>query len=244
MPVDAGLVVPPGNPLLSVLMHGSPPPDASGSGSRLRTIERRLPRRATWPGARPILGGLLVAVAALIAFVASRPAETGMEVLVAARDLPAGAVLGLDDLALAELDVPAAVGDRLIADPDEVLGATLRADLAANEPLWRSAVADTIDDGPAFELALELGEAQAVGARLRPGDRVLIVTGVDDPDGVATTQLGPALVTALTSPTDGIGGGSLVVVLGVDDAGLATALGALDDADVRLVRLGSGADRP
>ncbi len=222
-------------------MHGSPPPDASGPGRRSRTIDRRLPRRATWPGARPLLGGLLVAVAALIAFVASRPAGGDVDVLVLARDLPAGAVLGLDDLAVAEVEVPGAVGDRLIADVDEVLGATLRADVAANEPLLRSSIDDVIDDGPAFELALDLDEAQAVGARLRPGDQVLVVADADDApaDGTTTVQLGPALVTASTSPTEGIGGGSLVVVLGVDDAELATALGAVDDADVRLVRLGA-----
>ncbi|MEO1062986.1 MAG: SAF domain-containing protein [Actinomycetota bacterium] len=211
-------------------------------GRRLGTIERRLPRRATWPGARPLLGGLLVAVAALIAFVAARPAEGGTDVLVAARDLPAGAVLGLDDLAIAEIDAPGLVIERLVTDPDAVVGATLRGDLAANEPLVRSSVDDTVDHGPAFELALDLDEAQAVGARLRTGDRVLIVTSDDEAD--EPSQLGPALVTGLTSPTEGIGGGSLVVVLGVDDSDLARSLGAIDDADVRLVRLGSGTDRP
>ncbi len=183
-------------------------------------------------------------MAALIAFVASRPAERGVDVLVAARDLPAGAVLGLDDLAVAEVDVPDAVVDRLVADVDEAVGTTLRADVAANEPLLRSAVDEAADDGPAFELALDLDEAQAVGARLRPGDRVLVVTDADDATGDdgTTVQLGPALVTALTAPSDGIGGGSLVVVLGVDDAELAASLGALDDADVRLVRLGRADD--
>ncbi|MEM8902189.1 MAG: SAF domain-containing protein [Actinomycetota bacterium] len=219
-------------------MHGPPPPDVTRSGGRTRTIDRRLPRRATWPAARPLLGGLLVALAALVAFVASRPAEGGIEVLVAADDLPAGAVVGLDDLAVAEVDGPTALTDRLVTDADGVLGATLRSDVAANEPLLRSAIDDAVDDGPAFELALDLDVAQAVGARLRPGDRVLVVAETDDDTVV---QLGPALVTSLSTPTEGIGGGSLVVVLGVDDGTLAAELAGLRDVDVRLVRIGAAA---
>ena len=125
-----------------------------------------------------------------------------------------------------------------MTDADGVLGATLRSDVAANEPLLRSAIDDAVDDGPAFELALDLDVAQAVGARLRPGDRVLVVAETDDDTVV---QLGPALVTSLSTPTEGIGGGSLVVVLGVDDGTLAAELAGLRDVDVRLVRIGAAA---
>ncbi|MEM9034341.1 MAG: SAF domain-containing protein [Actinomycetota bacterium] len=199
---------------------------------------RRLPARPSWPGARPVLGGLLVALAALIALAASSGGSDSTDVVVAVRDLPAGVVLGPEDLALAAIDAPDVVLDRSVTDPAEVVGTTLRVDLAANEVVQRSAV-DAVDvDTDRFELALDLAEAQAVGGRLRPGDQVLVVSGGDEP-----VELGPARVASVAAPVDALGGAGVVVVLGVDDPELARALGTLDDGDVRLIRITPGGDR-
>jgi Flp pilus assembly protein CpaB len=178
-----------------------------------------------------------VAIAALIAFATTQGDDAGIEVIVAARDLPAGVVLTADDLALAEVDLPAPVAARAVADPDLAIGATLRVELGASELVQRSALDEVVDDGTAFEVAVELDEAAAVGGRLRAGDRVLVVVAGDEP-----AQLGPVLVTAVAPPDDAIGGRGVVVVLGVDDGALIGELGALGDDDLRLVRLAPGAD--
>lgn len=179
-----------------------------------------------------------MALAALIALAASSGGSDSTDVVVAVRDLPAGVVLGPEDLALAAIDAPDVVLDRSVTDPAEVVGTTLRVDLAANEVVQRSAV-DAVDvDTDRFELALDLAEAQAVGGRLRPGDQVLVVSGGDEP-----VELGPARVASVAAPVDALGGAGVVVVLGVDDPELARALGTLDDGDVRLIRITPGGDR-
>lgn len=215
-------------------MHGTTAPEVTATAGPGRT-PRRLPSRPGWPGARPVLGGLLVAVAALIALAATRNDDSSTDVVVVARDLPAGVVLGPDDLAVAAIDAPELILDRAVTDPDELIGATLRADLGANELIQRSAVDAVGVDTERFELALDLAEAQAVGGRLRPGDEVLVVSGGDEP-----VELGPARVTSVAEPIDALGGAGVVVVLGVDEPALARALGVLDDDDLRLIRIAPG----
>ena len=121
------------------------------------------------PGLRALAGGALVVAAAALAWVASRPpVDTSTVVVVAARDLEAGALLVPADLATASVDGPDVVVDALIRDPDTVLGARTAVALTRGAPLR---VDDTTvrTDAPAAEVAVELEPDAALANRLRVG---------------------------------------------------------------------------
>lgn len=201
-------------------------PGLSPTRRRLRAVRHQLRRR------RRLVAAVLAGVAALAAVraVAPPPPET-VEVLLAARDLPAGTVLTDDDLTLRPF--PSALLPTGTAEA--AAGRVLAAPLARGE-----VVTDVRLVGPA------LAEAQpgdtvvpvrlpdpGMAALLRPGDEVdLLAT---DP-GTGETSLVAAAVTVLATPTGvpagpgGAGGGpdgALVVVATSPDAAVRLASAGL-----------------
>jgi Flp pilus assembly protein CpaB len=144
-------------------------------------------------------------------------------VVVAVRDLPAGAVLTADDLELAHWPpelVPAGGGE----SPDELTGRTLAGALRDGEP-----VTDVRLVGPGFTALLEPDEQAipvrladlAVAASLRPGDRVDVLAtaeGSDVADVVASATL------VLFAPSEGDDGAVWLAVPPETAARLAGAM--------------------
>jgi Flp pilus assembly protein CpaB len=175
---------------------------------RLRAVRHQLRRR------RRLIAAALTAVAALAALrtLAPPPIET-VEVLVAARDLPSGSLLGEDDLVAR--DWPAD-----LAPPDAAVRAAGRV-LAA--PIGRGeALTDVRLVGPGLALAhpgetvvpVRLPDA-GMAALLHAGDEVDLMA--TDP-GTGEAALVARDVTVLATPTGvpegpaGGSGGALVVV--------------------------------
>jgi len=175
---------------------------------RLRAVRHQLRRR------RRLIAAALTAVAALAALrtLAPPPAET-VEVLVAARDLPSGSLLGEDDLVVRDWPTD-------LAPTDAAIGATGRV-LAA--PIGRGeVVTDVRLVGPGLALA-HPGET-VVPVRLPDAGMAALLSAGDEVDLVATDPgTGEAAlvardVTVLATPTGvpegpaGGSGGALVVV--------------------------------
>ncbi|MDT0166785.1 SAF domain-containing protein [Actinotalea sp. AC32] len=167
---------------------------------------------------RPVLAALavlLIVGGAAVAGLLALRADARTPVLVAARDIAAGAEITRDDLTTAPV---AADGTMLVpADrADEVLGTYARTGISAGQLLDTAMVTQTATLQPglvAVGAVLEAGRAPASG--LLPGD---VVQLVDVADG--STLVPDALVSSARSQGDGDAVGSsrgLVATLIVDD---------------------------
>jgi Flp pilus assembly protein CpaB len=140
----------------------------------------RRPRRAD---PRAIVGIVLTlaALAGSVAFWVS--ATDARPVLVATRDLPAGATLSSADLGIAYMRVDDAVyGAALPADTlQSLVGRQLGEPIHAQQVLARAQIADQPVLGPdQVAITLPARPDSAVDGRLRPGDAVQILLTVSD----------------------------------------------------------------
>lgn len=198
------------------------------SFDRLRRL-RRAVRRQVLIRRRPLAALCVgIAVAAGVHAVTAPPPPT-VEVLGAARDLPAGAVLGDDDLNLVALP-PDAVPEGSIAD---AVGRTLAAPVRAGEPITdvRLVGSDLADAHPDLTtLPVRLPDA-GLADLLETGDRIDLIA-TDPQAGGSRVVAADALVLATPPTPDATGATSpagALVVLGVSPASVA----GLTEASVR-----------
>lgn len=146
------------------------------------------------------------------------------QVIVAARDLATGTVLGSSDLHAMPWsgnNVP----DALLSSPDEPVGQVLNGPLRAGEPLTRTRLgAGSLLQGlPQGSVMVQLTSASATGVSLaRAGDRVDVLSTADG--AVIATDL---QVLAITGGNAG-------------ESALGSGVGAGDDAGAQAVILASG----
>lgn len=166
---------------------------------------------------RRVAAAILVGLAAVLAVVSGREPAHGDTVVVAARDLTPGTVLGASELALHALPAPL-VPDGTARSPTAVLGRTLAAPVRRGEPLTdvrlaSSELARAITTNPdAMSVPLRLADP-GVAALLHPGATVDVVTAGerrDEPVVLAHS----ARVLAVLETTTRTGGheGKLVLV--------------------------------
>lgn len=143
------------------------------------------------------------------------PAEPSFEVLVAARDLPAGAVLAADDLTTVALR-PDTAPDGVLTDTAEATGSVLAAAVRSGEPLTdvRLVGPDLTGGAPGtIALPVRLSDAAQAGL-LQVGDEIdLLAT---DPESRTTTTVTSgvpvlAVPDADTGATDALTGRLIVV---------------------------------
>ena len=193
------------------------------------TATRRTLRR-TVLARRRLLAGLFAAVAVasgLHAATAAPPART--PVLVAAHDLPAGAVIGTRDVRRVGF-APGSVPDGLAEDPE---GRTLAAPLRAGEPVTDvRLVGPALTDGYPGLVAVpvRLPDAGMAGL-LRVGDRIDLVSA--DPQGRSAEVVAAGVpVLALPDTPTEVGAAGLtgrLVVVGAEHGDVAR----IADASVR-----------
>jgi Flp pilus assembly protein CpaB len=200
-------------------------------------------RRRRWPAPRQVaagLGAVLLAVASgVLAAGRERPAGPPRSdervVLVAARDLAAGAVPGAADLRMARLPADAVPADALGAAP--AAGAALAAPLRRGDLLTRR----DLDGGPPTPglrgYALAVGEGVEAGP-LAPGDRVDVLAASA---GAATTVLTAAPVLRVVP---GDQGRAALVVLGVSPRGAEALAAARAGRAITLVQAPAGPPPP
>ena len=200
-------------------------------GRRSLNARQRLARRARW---RRWSAALLAAVAAAVTLSTLAPRATessGREVLVAVRDLPAGAVVTRDDVEVVRRPASTVPETGLTAYADVVGRTTATAlstrDVVTSERLVGAAL---LAGQPAGSVAMSVPVLD-VGEATRPGTRVdLYATG----SGEAAAS--DVVVLAVRRPAESsvLGGGSspqLTVALDAGDAArVARSLSALDGA--------------
>ena len=188
------------------------------------TAPPRLRRRPAVAG----LGIALVALGGLAAGWLATSMDDSTPVVVAAREVYRGQVIGPEDLAVANISglSPAAVlpGDQV----DAVVGQTATTDLQAGVPVAPGSVSTETVPGPGESVVgILLAPGQLPTVELRPGDRVRIVatprTQDDAPTSVAP---GASAVVAGTSLDETSGHTVVNVVLPAPQAPEVAALAA------------------
>jgi len=185
-----------------------------------------LRRRRALPGSRAVVGGLLVAAAAIGLFAAYTRASSGpaTSYVVVRHQMAAGARLSAGDLTVAPMDLPPELASGVFTSVDEVAGSTLIAPLGAGELVQPSALVAARTGGPGRVVSFPFEAARLGG--LKQGERVDVVatygTGADAYTAVVLTR---ALVVDVDRSEPALGDqSSAVLTLGLDDAAAEVAL--------------------
>lgn len=201
---------------------------------------RTVRRRRGLPGSRAVVGGLLVAAAAVGLFAAASRNTAGPRhsYVVARHDLAAGARLQAADLALAPMDLAPEVRPRTFESTQPLVGATLVAPLGAGELVQASAVVDRRADAASRELTFVLDRGR-LGTGIKTGERAdLLATYGTGNDAFTTVVVRQALLVGIDRPRTSAGDtGPATVTVALDDPNDALALAhALQLGKVTLVR--------
>lgn len=206
---------------------------------------RRLRPRRGLPGGRAVVGGLLVAVAAVGIFAAVSGAGRGPSTryYVAADDLAAGTVLTSGDLEPVAIEVPERLRDRVFTDPDALIGAVVVGPLSEGELIQAGGLASGTDaEVPTFSVSLARADANA--GELSRGDFVqVLATYGADTSATTITLSTDARIVSISDGEDSIAAsGQVVVRLQVPDAQQRAAIvNATVAGRLSLIRV-SGAD--
>jgi Flp pilus assembly protein CpaB len=220
-------------------LPGSSPSAAEGSSGR-----RIRPRRGL-PGGRAVVGGLLVAVAAVGIFAAVSGAGRGPSTryYVAARDISAGTTLTAEDLEAVAIEVPERMENRVFSDPDALIGAITVGPLSEGELVQAGGLATGADaEIPTFSVAV--GKADANAGELTRGDYVQVfATYGTDTAGTTVALSGDARIVSISEEDESLAAaGQVVVRLQVSSAEeRSSIINATVTGRLSLVRV-SGAD--
>ena len=141
-------------------------------------------------------------------------------VLVVAREVPAGQVVGDQDVRVAELGLAPGVATLGVGDRGRVVGRVASVPLAAGQVLTPAAM---VEGGPALgpgrvAMSVAVAPEHAAAGLLRAGDRVAVVASgtPDQPDVRAGVVLSSVpVLSVLAPPADGGGEGRLLVSVAV-----------------------------
>lgn len=191
--------------------------------------EDRKVRSWTAPPRRAVLGGLLIAAAALGVFSAHHGASATPtdRFIVAIHDIPAGATIDSGDLGSIAIDLPDGIAAIRAEDVDRVTGRVAsgtigRLELIGLDDLYAD---DHFTRPGATRLALDLPPARAMYDVVSAGDTVSVLA--TDRQGSGTERLTAEALVISTSSTsrDSIGSSGMVrVVLSVNDSEDARAI--------------------
>ena len=195
-------------------------------------------RHKSLPGGRAVLGGVLMATAAIGVFVAFEQASRAPTdpIVVAARDLRPGQVLEPDDLRTIEGDLPDRAIDRAFASIDRLEGRVVLGPIAEGEIVQAGSITDQSNAADLHEVAMALPRTQLAVGRLKAGERIDVFVTHDDATrsvvrGAEVVDLSADDGGSLTSDREV----TLVVALPTGDD-VAALVHALRTGDVTVVR--------
>jgi len=206
---------------------------------------RTISRRRTLPGTRAVVGGLVIAVAAVLTFWAYEQSARSPHQLyvVAAHDLVVGQRIGAGDVALVALNIPdGRLRGEVFGAPSVVIGASVVSPVDAGALIEASAVVGRGGRPGSEELSLDIGRSRAVGGTLKRGELVDVLATFGSGDGSYTTTIASRLeILEATPDADSVSGSTELFVFAVPDAGTAEALADADvAAQLTLVRSAEG----
>jgi Flp pilus assembly protein CpaB len=216
-------------------------PDPGGPG-RTASGRRRIGGRRPLPSGRAVVGGLLVALAMVVAFQlgtggGDRP---GRSVVVARRAIRLGQRIGPDDVAVERAAIPDEAAAAAFDHVDAVEGSVALVAIDRGAVVERAALAPSGRDPTGPQLSFAVDRTHALDGDLEPGDRLDLFATYGSGDGAKTVRVARAvhLVAVDTADHGGLEGSGKVVVtveLSPSDDLLAVAH-ATDVASVSLVR--------
>lgn len=146
--------------------------------------------RPQWINVRTVLGLLLFTTAFLGGQRVIASAQDTKSVWVAAADLPADALIGPDDVRVAEVSLPSDVLMGYVSGDTALIGTVVNRPVFAGELINSSAVrlegASTIQGR---SMTIPVSSEHAVGGTLRPGERVDVYVTFDAGQKQARTEL-------------------------------------------------------
>jgi Flp pilus assembly protein CpaB len=182
---------------------------------------RRVPGRPVLPSTRAVVGGLLLAVAAVVTFTTwqSAAGTPDTSFAVADRSLRPGERVGAADVRVVPVELPAGLAARAFTRAEEVVGRVALGPIGEDELLQQGQLSDAASTVPRVEVSFALTRDRALDGQLRSGDRVDVFATYDD-------------------RTDEVVRGAQVVGVGDGDPSLAagdqvTVTLALEDVDRR-----------
>lgn len=213
------------------------------TGSATSPSERVVHPRRGLPGTRAVVGGLLVAVAAIGTWWAASGAGTDRThpVVVAVQTIGPGEPLGPEVVAVRALDLPTEIRDRTFTDPADLEGAVALGPIEAGEVVQHGAVAEATTDGAGGEVSFTVETDWAVGGTLRVGDRIDVYATHDRADGPTSDRvLAGAVVRRISTPVDtgfGEARDQTITVAVADDETMARTVSATRAGTVTVVRV-------
>lgn len=205
---------------------------------------RPLRRRRPLPGGRAVVGGLLIALAAVGTFAgyANATSDHRLDYVVASHALMVGHRIVAGDLTTEPMDLPPSIaGSLAFRNPARLVGALLVGPVSAGELVQSG---DVVADALApqeRELSFSLKASQAVDGTLQPGDRVDVLATYGN--GTDATTLAVARNVPVVARTDAsaslgtAGDQAEVVTLALADSGETLAVAqAVNAGQVMLVR--------
>ena len=190
------------------------------------------------------LAVLLVGVAGTLGVVAQAGKRT--PVLVMAREVPAGQVIGEGDVRAAELGLAPGVATLGIGERTRVVGRVASVPLAAGQILNPSSVAESPPLAPGQAvMSLAVAPEHAAAGLLRGGDRVAVVASgpSEQPAARAQVLLSPVQVLSVSSSPDEAGTERRLLVSLAVRPEQAAALAQAAHGTVDLVLLSRGGGR-
>ena len=225
-------------------LQTTPDDDHATSADRTPRVAGVVTPRRHWPGSRAAIGGLLVAIAALIAFWAVQQAGESERIgfVVAGTDLAPGHVLRPGDL----VQVRGALDDRLAGRsfraPEHLAGGVVVRAMAEGELIDQSDVADpgdaSLDVG--WELGLDLDDARVVA---ETGDVVDVVAAIGSGESATSEVVASGVRVQRIARPDTFDGSSVTVVLGLDTRDQVLAVSRASAAGSVFVVRTNGASR-
>ncbi len=211
----------------------------SGNGGAVDAARLVRPRRGL-PGGRAVVGGFLVAVAAVGTFGAWTASTAGPRTayVVAARDLAPGEQLTAADLTLVPMELPAGPAGAAFTDPAVLEGATLLGPLARDELVQAGSVVRPLGGPDTVQTSFAIDAAAALNGNLKRGERIdlLVTYGSGESATVRRVATG-ALVVEVVQGREVVGSsGSLVLVLAVDPGEVTDIAHAAAAGSLRVIR--------
>lgn len=175
---------------------------AAATGARATRSEVQPPRvidaRPGLPGGRAVLGGLLIATAAIGVFLAYADASSSPShaFVVAHRDLDAGEVISAADLRLVRGELPDPARAGTFATVDQVAGRVVLVPIASGEILQASGLTDERADVRGLDVQLTLPRDQVAVGRLKRGELVDVYVTSDDTTTLVAREVPVVSITA------------------------------------------------
>lgn len=226
------------------MVNGATSTKAAGGRLEAGNGARPLRRPRPLPGGRAVVGGLLVALAAVGTFAgyAKATADHRLDYVVASHTLAVGHRITAQDLATAPMDLPPSIADGLaFRDPSRLIGALLVGPVSGGELIQAGdLVADPLASRDR-ELSFSIKASLAVDGTLRPGDRVDVLATYGNGPTATTLAVArdvPVVATTEAAASLGTAGDQTeVVTLALADSGQTLAVTqAVNAAQVMLVR--------